>query len=341
MTTADVFFMQRFEEYKQFDTVAAMDEHVQQVAYYFADELNATDKAVLDYVKQHALKVAGVAYLKVATIAEAVGKSVRTINYTTKKLAGLGIVKKIETTRKKRGGDGANAYAIMADSIEAKKVDCSVDCRPDCRVQIAERDNDVMPTESKDEAVKTESKSLNSFKALNKALNKSFKNFEKNNTHTTRTDHVEESVALYPNIPSSLRTVLTGFNNARINGLVKRIVTAYKNSDITTYMTMQDFCKLDEDFNHGLSAHIKAAVANWKAGSVTGSLEGYVYVTALNFFNEVEAQKAMNEAHNNEEELSFEPFFEMARTARLRREQQHVITPMSYDNDSLDELGIY
>lgn len=335
MTTADAIFMQRFEDYKQFNEVSEMDAHVKEVTYYFAEELNATTKAVLDYMKQRSCTVVGVSYIKVATIAAAVGKSVRTINYATKKLVDLGIIKKIETMRKKRGGDGANGYAILSSSLD----DCRENCRVDCSGEIAERYDDATPTESKDETPKSEGLSLNSFNSF-KAPNKSLKTFEKNNAHMHVHTQEEKIVEVYPNTPNELRMVLVGFDNARINALVKRIVTAYGKSDIDSYMNLQDLCKVDADFSRELAAHVKQAITNWKNGEVYGELEGYIYVTARNYFNEVAAQKDMST--DSEEELSFEGFYEIAGQAlRIRKERTNTFTPIESTHSDLDELGIF
>jgi hypothetical protein len=66
---------------------------------------------------------------------------------------------------------------------------------------------------------------------------------------------------------------------------------------------MQDLCTTQKDVATKLEAHIKLAVSKWKQGKVYGELEGYIYKTALNFFNDLEGQENMQEAQDTEVDL--------------------------------------
>ncbi|MFP3590217.1 hypothetical protein SCB29_42390, partial [Paraburkholderia sp. SIMBA_055] len=59
------------------------------------------------------VKFSGAAHLKSETLADLIDKSVKTSRRALNKLATLGIVKKIATTRKINGGKGANIIVIL------------------------------------------------------------------------------------------------------------------------------------------------------------------------------------------------------------------------------------
>jgi hypothetical protein len=158
--TQSLHYMEQFSDYSEFTSVQEMDELVKEAHYYYADELNETAKEVLNYIKTHACKVVGVAYLKASTIAAGIGKSERTVRFYTAKLALLGIITKEETTRTKKGGHGANAYVITRRGVDAKKNAYLASCR----AETAGRDDRENVDGSKDESLKTKKETFNLLK---------------------------------------------------------------------------------------------------------------------------------------------------------------------------------
>ncbi len=105
--------MHYLAEHQTFDSTAALNsavyEHIKRNTY----DLNDTDRQALKKIARYAVKFSGAAHLKAETLAELIGKSVKTARRALNKLATLGIVKKIATTRKINGGKGANIIVIL------------------------------------------------------------------------------------------------------------------------------------------------------------------------------------------------------------------------------------
>lgn len=88
---------------------AAIYAHIKRNSY----DLNETDRKALKMIARYAVKFAGAAHLKAATIAELIGKSEKTARRVINKLESLGIVRKVPTIRKINGGKGANILQIL------------------------------------------------------------------------------------------------------------------------------------------------------------------------------------------------------------------------------------
>ncbi|MEC0319884.1 helix-turn-helix domain-containing protein [Bacillus subtilis] len=68
---------------------------------------------VLKVLSRHAVKTPGVAYLKLASIAELIGRHRVTVIRAIKRLVDLGIIRKEIKYRPVSGGNGANMYVIL------------------------------------------------------------------------------------------------------------------------------------------------------------------------------------------------------------------------------------
>lgn len=287
MSMQGAFYMNEYDELKQFETKEEMNELVKAVRYHFADELNTTALAVLDYISQYAVTVLGVAKLKVETIANAIGKSVRTINYVTKRLHDLSIVNKVETRRKVRGGDGANVYVINANSI-IEKQEVAEGLQGDCRAAIAGRPVGETPTESKGEEAKMENETLYSLKPLPKTLNKTLKDIEKNNnTNLVKNIELEEE-PLFADTNKFLRIAYAGLTSVEGNQITKRLVTAFKKSELSmsTKWTLQEYCVQNEEFARQLAERVRVCIAKYRNGDIDTTLYGYIYTAAVKYFKE-------------------------------------------------------
>ncbi|MBN7743919.1 helix-turn-helix domain-containing protein [Bacillus velezensis] len=141
--------MHYLAEHQTFDSTAALNtavyEHIKRNTY----DLNDTDRQALKKIARYAVKFSGVAHLKAETLAELIGKSVKTARRALNKLATLGIVKKIATTRKINGGKGANIIVILP---------------VDDQSTMSNRGQAEKPTETTAEAPKTENEPSDSIK---------------------------------------------------------------------------------------------------------------------------------------------------------------------------------
>nr|WGD77803.1 helix-turn-helix domain-containing protein [Bacillus subtilis] len=146
--------MHYLAEHQTFDSTAQLNEAVYEHIKRNTYELNDTDRQALKMIARYAVKFSGEAHLKAETLAGLIDKSVKTARRALNKLAGLGIVKKVATTRKINGGKGANIIVILpVGSGEEKPKD----------VLLSEGDQSTMsnrgqaekPTESTVEAAKT------------------------------------------------------------------------------------------------------------------------------------------------------------------------------------------
>ncbi|MFJ8246204.1 helix-turn-helix domain-containing protein [Peribacillus asahii] len=100
--------MHYLSQYQTFENKQQLNESIYQHIKRNSYELNDTDRATLKAIARYAVKFAGVAHLKAVTIAELIGKSEKTARRVITKLVGLGILRKVPTTRKVNGGKGAN-----------------------------------------------------------------------------------------------------------------------------------------------------------------------------------------------------------------------------------------
>ncbi|MEL7734279.1 helix-turn-helix domain-containing protein [Bacillus velezensis] len=136
-------------EHQTFDSTAALNvavyEHIKRNTY----DLNDTDRQALKKIARYAVKFSGAAHLKAETLADLIGKSVKTARRALNKLATLGIVKKIATTRKINGGKGANIIVILP---------------VDDQSTMSNRGQAEKPTETTSEAPKTENEPSDSIK---------------------------------------------------------------------------------------------------------------------------------------------------------------------------------
>lgn len=97
-------------DYKTFDNKHDLNESV--AAHLSKNKLNKTQRDVLWMLSQYSVKYYGASHLKTKTIANHVGKSIRTIRRVIDVLEELNIIRRINTRRMK-GGKGANIYQIM------------------------------------------------------------------------------------------------------------------------------------------------------------------------------------------------------------------------------------
>nr|MDH3162331.1 helix-turn-helix domain-containing protein [Bacillus licheniformis] len=143
-----LFVMQSLRDYETFETVSEMDEYISKVLAHF--ELKKTERELLWLLAGHSVKFIGVSFLKLDSMASALGVSKRTVQRALKVLGELGIINRVRTLRPVRGGFGASITQI-------------------CPVELSTRSESETPEETKEEEP-FQKKETFSFKAFKKDL---------------------------------------------------------------------------------------------------------------------------------------------------------------------------
>ncbi len=143
--------MHYLAEHSTFDSTAQLNaavyEHIRNHTY----ELNETDRKALKMIARYCVKFAGACHLKASTISELIDRSEKTARRIVNKLAELGIIEKVATTRKVNGGKGANIIRILPADVQSS---------------MSNRASSDKPTESKAEASNSENEPSNSIKPI-------------------------------------------------------------------------------------------------------------------------------------------------------------------------------
>jgi Helix-turn-helix domain len=163
---------------------AAIYAHIKRNSY----DLNETDRKALKMIARYAVKFAGAAHLKAATIAQLIGKSEKTARRVINKLESLGIVRKVPTIRKINGGKGANILQILP--VEDGDDQSTLSSREDAKTR------DIKHTETQ----KSAAEPSNSIKQL------------KNNTFLETA--TVPSTALKESLPSAIYDAMSPYFNA-------------------------------------------------------------------------------------------------------------------------------
>ncbi|WP_342506945.1 helix-turn-helix domain-containing protein [Sporosarcina sp. FSL K6-2383] len=100
------------KDYAHFTNKDEMDEAARRHVIANWNEMNDTDRAVLDLIRRYSVKY-GAAHLKHDTMAEVIGKSNVTIRRAIRKLESLDIIERIHYIRPVMNGLGANIYTIL------------------------------------------------------------------------------------------------------------------------------------------------------------------------------------------------------------------------------------
>ena len=102
--------MENLRELETFSSVEEMDNFISKALEYF--DLCELDRRLLRLLAGHSCKFIGVSWLKVESMANALGVSYKTVQRALKRLKELGIIKRIRTLRPTRGGFGASITII-------------------------------------------------------------------------------------------------------------------------------------------------------------------------------------------------------------------------------------
>ncbi|EOP73118.1 hypothetical protein KOW_00528 [Bacillus cereus VDM006] len=98
--------MKELRSHQAFDSLDQLNEFTSKVLSQV--EMNETDRNVFVMLSRYSVKVLGVCWLKVNTIAEALGVSYKTVQRSLARLVKKNIIKRVETMRAVSGGYGAS-----------------------------------------------------------------------------------------------------------------------------------------------------------------------------------------------------------------------------------------
>lgn len=231
--------MHYLSDYQTFKDTQELNHHVKQHEQMNAAELNATDRSILRFIARYSVKYSGASHLKVATIAEAMNKSERTIGRVLKRLEALNIIRRIGTIRPKSGGKGASIIQIL----------------PFDSTLMSERMSDSEVTEKATEP--TVKRQLSE----NEPLRKQYKN-----NYVLETG-IDAPKAVKNAIPAPIYDVLSPFFSARELTRLTGVIFRGKTAKVRI-----------EDHEEAFTTVILDCIRRYKNGAIT-SLDGYLYTS--------------------------------------------------------------
>lgn len=157
--------MHYLSDYQTFQSKQQLNEAIAEHLSEHYYELSETDRAVLNTIACYAVKFAGAAHLKVATIANTIAKSEKTVRRAINRLQDLRIIRKLVTTRKITGGQGANIIQVLPFVIR------------DDQAEVSKREDSVEPVVPSVQPTEIENEPFNSFKQ-NTVINNTYRAFK-------------------------------------------------------------------------------------------------------------------------------------------------------------------
>lgn len=103
--------------YQSFESVDAMDRHIEAHLTNIGLFINENTLHLLEFIARHSLKVVGVSWLSVRSMAKLLSVSDRTVQRALAKLEQLGVINRIATVDPD-GGQGANLVVIKPAEID-------------------------------------------------------------------------------------------------------------------------------------------------------------------------------------------------------------------------------
>ncbi|MGG0753014.1 hypothetical protein [Brevibacillus laterosporus] len=115
---------EEMEKYSLFSSTRQLRSHIDIHVRKMKDKLTPSTMKVLDVLRMRAMKIFGVAYLKIETVMKMIKVSRASVERGVRKLEQLGIIKRI-TTARKTGLQGANMFVFLPsnDGVEMKGLD--------------------------------------------------------------------------------------------------------------------------------------------------------------------------------------------------------------------------
>lgn len=107
-------------QHRSFNSIEAMDQNVKSFVIEYGLQIGDTALKVLEICCRHSLKVFGVSWLSIRSLAEYVQVSARTVQRAIKKLESINIIKRTQSFLN-NGGHGTNLIVIQA--LESTNID--------------------------------------------------------------------------------------------------------------------------------------------------------------------------------------------------------------------------
>ncbi|MHD0398776.1 replication/maintenance protein RepL [Staphylococcus simulans] len=229
------------QEHATFDSIQAMDNTVRQ----YNAQISKSHYETLNVLKQYSCKVIGVSHIKIKTIAERLGKSIRTIKNHIKFLKEQGFITVINIMRK-NGGKGANAYAINPLEMQQSIINCTS--------KIARRKADKKRNQSQSQQalayVQVKKETMSFIKLLNSFVSNKRR---KKQIQLKRTENIKYFRACPEGVPFELyQRYQPFFSDAQIKCLFNNI-----SDQINSYSHINDEAYTDI-VNHTLDSLVKA-----------------------------------------------------------------------------------
>ncbi len=119
-------------QFRVFEKTAEFNETIRLHLKKYRYEMNKTVFAVFELINRHAVNYGGVAWLKIETIADSLGKSKPTVRRAVSLLVRLGIFERVPYMRPSTGGNGGNIIRIVpAEPAEEENDRPEMIARPD------------------------------------------------------------------------------------------------------------------------------------------------------------------------------------------------------------------
>lgn len=240
---------------KTFENKQQVNETVRAFLYQYKHELTPTSVNLLKIISRFAVKIPGVCWAKISTLAELVGKASRTIHRALNQLEELGIIERRKTIRK-NGGYGHPVIIILPQDVTSDVIS-----------DLSHRQEPTKADTSTDEQPKNEPETK-IYKTKSLRVNK--------NNNDKRIDDIplDESF-VNKNIPQEfVDQAKIGFDALEIENLWKRVEIASRK---TNYFLMNE----TEVAIEALKETIKA----YKRRRIRKTLFGYFYKTTVALMN--------------------------------------------------------
>lgn len=238
-----------FTDYQNFDSIQEMDATVRQ----FNARISKPHYETLNVLKQHSCKVIGVSHLKVATIANAVGRSTRAIHRHLKYLADNGFITVANTSRKKSGGKGANIYIInridQQKAIQKKYVSYrKASHRNTVKAAVKRQQQQAFAY------IKVKKQTMYSLKLLNSLFSSTGRNYKRmrKKMKLTRINNIKNATFANRIVPEGIyHQFIPFFSDAQLTALYKTAVNSLATFDL-------DAVQQTDAITYGLESLVKA-----------------------------------------------------------------------------------
>lgn len=259
--------MNYLHEYKTFNSIQELNYHVKQHTNRKYYDMNETQRNVLQTIAQYSVKYIGASHLKVQTIANAVGKSSRTVERAIKALSDLRIIEKVNTLRRVKGGQGANIYRILPYNVEG---------------ETSERKESEDATPVKDETDNADKETANLLSYSSNTYKDTERRDNRNDSKPTTDEVIKRG--LKNAIPETIYNALSPFFDGQAlydsYGILLRAKSAIDRS-----ITLEEYGSRYVDTFYNV-------VRLYKTGKVRKSLRGLLYTAWERLSAEISRQKA-------------------------------------------------